>query len=341
MTRLAAESKPPALSAIVPALNAGATIARCLDAIIAQASDDVEIIVVDDGSTDNTFEIASRYDVRSLKLPQNTGPSAARNRGAEMARAPILFFLDADVALAPGGLAHARAAMSSTDAGAVIGSYDDDPAAESTISRFKNLAHHYFHQRSGGEATTFWGACGLVRRELFFAAGGFDENRHQIEDVELGYRMTAQDARIVLDRELQVKHLKRWTLRSLVATEVRARAIPWTLLWLEGHRLPTDLNFSTDQRVAAVVALAIPIAISAAIFRFQFWILVAVLVSLAIWVNRDLYRLLFRRGGLLFSVNGFLLQQFYYLYSLAGIAAGVAIHFARLWRLKSIRHDSV
>ncbi len=151
--------------------------------------------------------------------------------------------------------------------------------------------------------------------------------RHRIEDVELGYRMTARGVRIVLDRELQVKHLKRWTFRSLVATEVRARAIPWTLLWLEGHRLPTDLNFSTDQRVAAVVALAIPIAISVAIFRFQFWILVAVLVSLAIWVNRDLYRLLFRRGGLLFSVNGFLLQQFYYLYSLVGIAAGVAIHF--------------
>ncbi len=163
--------KSPALSAIIPALNAAATIARCLDAITAQASDDVEIIVVDDGSTDNTFEIASRYDVRLLKLPQNMGPSAARNRGAEMARAPILFFLDADVVLAPGGLARARAAMSRVDADAVIGSYDDDPAAESTISRFKNLAHHYFHQRSEADATTFWGACGLVRRELFFAAG--------------------------------------------------------------------------------------------------------------------------------------------------------------------------
>jgi glycosyltransferase involved in cell wall biosynthesis len=341
MTRLAAESKVPALSAIIPALNAAATIARCLDAITAQASDDVEIIVVDDGSTDNTFEIASSYDVQLIKLPRNTGPSAARNRGAELARAPILFFLDADVVLAPGGLSRARAAMSSSDAGAAIGSYDDDPAAESTISRFKNLAHHYFHQRSGADATTFWGACGLVRRELFFELHGFDELRFGIEDVELGYRITARGARIVLDRELQVKHLKHWTLRSLVATEVRARAIPWTLLWLEGHRLPTDLNFSADQRAAAVVALAIPMAISVAIFRFQFWILVAALVSLAIWMNRDLYRLLFRKGGLLFSANGFLLQQFYYLYSLVGIAAGVVIHFARLWRLKSIRHDSV
>jgi len=336
-----AESKAPELSAIVPALNAAATISRCLDAITAQASDDVEIIVVDDGSTDNTFEIASRYGVRLLKLPRNMGPSAARNRGAKMARAPILFFLDADVVLAPGGLARARAAMCSTHADAVIGSYDDDPAAESTISRFKNLAHHYFHQRSAGNATTFWGACGLVRRELFFELGGFDELHYGIEDVELGYRMIERGVRIVLDRELQVKHLKRWTLCSLVVTDIRARAIPWTLLWLEGRRLPTDLNFSADQRVAALVALAIPIVSSIAIFRFQLWILVAILFLMAVWLNRDLYRLLFRAGGLLFSVNGFLLQQFYYLYSFVGIAAAVAIYLVRTWRVKPIHNDSV
>lgn len=334
-------SQVPRLSAIVPALNAAATIAQCLDALTAQASDEVEIIVVDDGSTDDTHEIASRYDVRLLKLPRNMGPSAARNRGAEMARAPILFFLDADVAIAPGGLALAGASMSDTDAGAVIGSYDDDPAVGSSISRFKNLAHHYFHQRSRPDATTFWGACGLVRRELFFAAGGFDEQRAGIEDVELGYRMTARGIRIVLDPALQVTHLKRWTLRLLVATDVKMRAIPWTILWLEGHRLPADLNFSIDQRLAAIVAIAIAIIIPVAIFKYQFWMLVVALVALAIWLNRDLYRLLFKRGGFRFSVNGFFLQQFYYLYSIAGVAAGVAIYFASSWRSKPIRDDSV
>ena len=335
------ESKVPALSAIVPAWNAAATLAQCLDAIVAQASDIVEIIVVDDGSTDNTFEIASGYDVQTIRLPQNMGASIARNRGAEMARAPILFFLDADVVLDPGGLARARTAMADPGAGAIIGSYDDDPAAESTISRFKNLAHHHFHQRSRGDVTIFWGACGLVRRELFFAAGGFDEHRFEIEDVELGYRMAARGVRIVLDPGLQVKHLKRWTLRSLVTTDIWRRAIPWTILWLEGRRLPSDLNFSAEQRVAAIVALAIPVAASLALFNARIGILVAALVAVAIWLNRDLYRLLVRRGGLWFSVKGFLLQQFYYLYSMFGIAAGVAIHFARSWRLRAIRDDSV
>jgi glycosyltransferase involved in cell wall biosynthesis len=324
-----ADSKVPSLSAIIPALNAADTIARCLDAITAQRSDDVEVIVVDDGSTDDTFEIASRYEVRLLKLPRNMGQSAARNRGAEMARAPVLLFLDADVALAPGALARTKAAMSRGDADAIIGSYDDDPAAKSTISRFKNLAHHYFHQRSRPEATTFWGACGLVRRETFFAAGGFDEQRLALEDVELGYRMTARGIQIVLDPGLQVKHLKRWTLGTLIAADVWRRAVPWTQLRLEGRRLPADLNFSIDQRIAAVVAVALAILTPAAIFRFQLWILVAALVAVAIWLNLDLYRLLFKKGGLRFSVAGFLLQQLYYLYSVFGVAAGSAIYLAR------------
>jgi glycosyltransferase involved in cell wall biosynthesis len=324
-----AESKVPVLAAIIPALNASATIARCLDAITGQQSDDVEVIVVDDGSTDDTFEVASRYDVRLLKLPRNMGPSAARNRGAEMARAPVLFFLDADVALAPGALARARASMSRGDADAIIGSYDDDPAAKSTVSRFKNLAHHCFHQRSGAEVTTFWGACGLIRRETFFAVRGFDEQQFQIEDVELGYRMTARGIRIVLDRGLQVKHLKRWTLGSLIATDVWRRAVPWTLLRLEGRRLPADLNFSIDQRIAAIVAVALATLIPAAFFGFRLWIPVAALIAVAIWLNLDLYRLLFTKGGLWFSINGFILQQLYYLYSIFGIALGTAIYLAR------------
>ena len=109
------------------------------------------------------------------------------------------------------------------------------------------------------EATSFWGACGAVRRECFFAAGGFDEKRFKlpsIEDVELGYRLIDQGVRIVLDPELQVKHLKKWTLVSLVATDVTRRAIPWTLVWMERRRLQKDLNFSYDQRIGAMVAVA-------------------------------------------------------------------------------------
>ena len=219
--------------------------------------------------------------------------------------------------------------MSRLDVGAVIGSYDEDPSASSTVSRFKNLAHHHFHQRSSADAITFWGACGLVRRDRFLAAGGFNEYRFSIEDVELGYELVAQGDRIILDPDLQVKHLKKWTLRSMIITDVMHRAIPWTLLCLEHQRLPNNLNFSTEQRVAALVTLAIALVGTIAIAEYRLWAVVAALVSVALCLNMDLYRLFLRKGGLRFAVSGFLLQQLYYLYSMLGLIAGLTIHFAR------------
>ena len=75
-----------------------------------------------------------------------------------------------------------------------------------------------------------------------------------------------------------------------------------------------------------LLALAIPLAI----LKSTVWMLVALLLVAAFWLNRDLYRLFLRRGGPWFAVKGFLLQQFYYLYSLFSLAAGVTIYLARL-----------
>ena len=166
-----------------------------------------------------------------------------------------------------------------------------DPDDPSIVSRFKNLAHHHFHQRSRAEANSFWGACGAVRRDCFFAAGEFDEKRFKlpsIEDVELGYRMIDRGVRIVLDPELQVKHLKKWTLTSLIATDVTRRAIPWTLLWMERRRMQKDLNFSYDQRIARVgqrrdgdrrclLAIGIP----------YFWLIGRRVGDGRLWLNRE------------------------------------------------------
>jgi len=324
------EPRAAKLAVIIPARNSSAFLPRCLPALLAQLSPDDEVIVVDDFSTDNTGEVAAGFNVKVVRLPRHMGISAARNRGVELTGAPLLFFLDSDVVLAPGALARARATMMRPEVGALIGSYDDDPDAPTTISRFKNLAHHHFHQRSGTEVTSFWGGCGLVRRDLFVAAGSFDNEQRTIEDVELGYRLTARGVRIFLDRDLQVKHLKKWTLRSLIKTDVVLRGVPWTLFWLEGRGLPRGLNFAADQRVASIVAAALALAIPLAILKSTVWLLVAVLLVAAFWLNRDLYRLFLRRGGPWFAVKGFLLQQFYYLYSLFSVAAGVTIYLARL-----------
>ncbi|HVN27014.1 MAG TPA: glycosyltransferase [Candidatus Binataceae bacterium] len=326
-------SDPLRISAIVAARNATATLPRCLDALTRQGSDDVEVIVVDDFSTDDSRSVVARYPVRLIALADHAGVAAARNRGAEAARGEVLFFLDADVVLAPGGIDRVRDTMAThPEIGAMIGSYDAAPDDQSLVSRFKNLAHHHFHQRGRTEATTFWGACGAIRREAFFAAGGFDEKRFKlpsIEDVELGSRLVDRGVRIMLDPELQVKHLKKWTLASLVITDVTRRAIPWTLLWMERRQLHSDLNFSWDQRLAALVSAAMLLALMLSVINPSALLLLAGMMLAAALLNRDLFRLLYEQGGPRLAVAGFFLQQLYYLYSLVGLTVGVAIYFVQ------------
>lgn len=320
---------------IVPARNAARSLSACLEAILAEAGDAVEIIVVDDASTDETAKIASSYPVRLVHLKQRGGVAAARNAGADAARGRVLFFLDSDVVLAPGGLERGRAAIAQPGVDAVIGSYDDDPAVRSAVSLFKNLAHHHFHQRAGPEASTFWGACGVIRRESFWSVGGFDARRFRspsVEDIDLGYRLRERGAQIRLDRGLLVKHLKRWTLLSLISTDVLNRAIPWARLSMERGALPAELNLDPSQRVAAGLAVAFAACIALAPFWWPALAACAPVVLAALYVNRDLFRLFLRCGGGRFAVLGFLLQQLYYLYSLAGLLLGVGIHFVcRAW----------
>jgi GT2 family glycosyltransferase len=95
------------------------------------------------------------------------------------------------------------------------------------ISQYGNLLHPYVHQREAGDAVTFWAGCGGVRAEVFARCGGFDESRATVavEDIELGYRVSASGRRIVLRPEIQAKHLERWRLRRWAFTSFSARRL--------------------------------------------------------------------------------------------------------------------
>ncbi len=136
------------------------------------------------------------------------------------------------------------------DIDAVIGSYDDRPGHPSFISQYKNLFHHYVHQNSNVNANTFWAACGAVRREVFLEVGGFDERyvKPAIEDIELGSRLIQSDYKILLQKHIQVKHLKRWTFWGLFKADVFNRGVPWTQLMLRDKVFPNDLNLRSSQR---------------------------------------------------------------------------------------------
>ena len=296
------------LSAVVPATNRPPTLERCVASIRAAEPPPDELIVVAE--------------------PPARGPAAARNEGARRAVGDVLVFVDADVVPHRDAFARIRAALEA-DAGlsGVFGSYDDAPPAPGVVAGFRNLLHHHVHQQGAGEVPTFWAGLGALRREAFDAAGGFDAARYprtSIEDVELGVRLAARGARIVLDPELQGTHLKAWTLPEMVRTDFAARGIPWIDLLLAGGSSTTMLNLGWRHRASALACLAG----AGALVARRPGVAVAALTALLV-LNAPFYWLLLRRRGPLEATAGVGLHAVHHLTAVASVPAG-----ALLWALR-------
>jgi len=307
------------ISIIIPVYNDAEHLFDCVSALKRSPRTDSEIIVVDDGSTDDTPRVAANMGVRVLMLPENSGPAAARNYGAQYARGEILLFVDADVVLAAGMIDRIeKVFQDQPELTAVFGSYDAYPEAFGVVSQYRNLLHHFVHQNGHCEASTFWAGCGAIRRSVFEAIGGFDEKRYttaSIEDIELGYRLRNAGYTILLDKSLQGKHLKQWNLFSLLRTDISRRAIPWTRLILETGEIPADLNLKWGDRVSfGLTALALAFAVLSASAP-RLLVLCGASLLAVLFLNRKLYGFFWRQKGLLFAARCIPLHLLYFVYS--------------------------
>jgi len=310
------------ISVIVPVYNGALHLERCVGSITASRYPNYSCIVVNDSSTDESGIIATRLGVGVLNLAGGPfGPACARNRGANVAEGTILFFVDSDVAIAPGSLEQvAEIFRKHPDVDAIFGSYDADPAAPQFVSQYRNLLHHYVHQNGRTEASTFWAGCGAIRASVFRQLGGFDEKtfRHpSIEDIELGFRLRNSGHRVLLVPSLQGKHLKRWTFFSLIKNDITRRALPWSRLVIETRHIPNDLNLSWRQRWSALLAVVACISVAVSwfwplLFSISIGCETAVLI-----LNRDLYRFFARQRGVRFAAGCVPLHFAYYLTSAA------------------------
>ena len=281
---------PSTISVVIPAHNAASHLLRCLTAIQRSSCAPHEVIVVDDASRDNTALIAADLGAIVLSTGTNKGPAFARNLGALKATGDILFFLDADVCVQPDTIEKVFSSFNADPAlDALIGSYDTHPSEPDFISQYRNLMHCFVHQTGAENASTFWSGCGAIRRSIFSDHSGFDEGygRPAIEDIELGYRLIRAGQKILLDRSIQVTHMKRWTFLGLVKTDIFDRGIPWTELILRDRRLPNDLNLQLSQRVSvALVYLLVGLCSVMTLMRGSYALIplfVIVFLMLARW----------------------------------------------------------
>jgi hypothetical protein len=269
--------------------------------------------------------------------PPGLSACGARNDGARRATSDVLVFVDSDVEIHPDALTRVKAAFAAHPGlTAVFGSYDDAPSTGGTVAAFRNLLHHHVHQGAGGPAETFWSGLGAVRRDAFLAAGGFDADRFphpSVEDIDLGVRLAATGAQLLLDPTIQGTHLKAWTLQNMICTDFARRGVPWVTLQLRSGRCSAALNLGWRHRLSAVACVS---ATLAALVRRPRVAAASALVLLGL--NRDFYALLARRRGFGEAAIGVGLHAVHHLTAVVAVPAGVLAH-ARERRRSAVRGD--
>jgi glycosyltransferase involved in cell wall biosynthesis len=224
------------MSVVVPVYNGCATLERCIEAVLASGWDDRELIVVDDGSTDGSAELALRHPVFLLRFDRNRGAAAARNGGARLARGEILFFLDADVVVEPDTLGRVVASFAGAPgASALFCSFQPHTPAANFVSAYKNLRHHYTHQTAERDAATFCSATSRMSTSAPASTG----------------RATGSCS---------------YSLWRLARSDVVGRAIPWTRLMLRHGVFRADLNTRPGNVASVAAAWMLVASLAAGLF---------------------------------------------------------------------------
>jgi glycosyltransferase involved in cell wall biosynthesis len=318
------ESYNPHISVVIAVYNGERTIRQCLDSVYGMKYPHLQVIVVDDCSSDGSVGIAAQFPCQIIRLEENMGPAFARNKGVAEAKGEIVFFTDSDVCLQKNTLEKiAEDFKNKPNLSAVFGSYGKDTVGSNFFSLYKNLVHHYGHQTSREDASTFWTGCGAIRREVFNEVDGFNEDYKTIEDIELGYRLSKRGHRIYLNKQIQVTHLKRYTFFSLIKSDVVDRAIPWTELMLRERIFRNDLSTKTGNILSTVAAfLALFALISTGFFWYSIYLFAFSCVSF-VGLNLPFYRFIIKERGLLFTIKSVPMNYFSYLYSGVSLVIGV------------------
>ena len=182
----------PTVSVVIPTHNYGRFLPAAIDSVLAQTYQDYEVIVIDDGSTDDTPGVIAPYLNRiHYERQENRGISATRNRGIELAKGEFIAFLDADDEWLPGKLAAQMPLFSDTEVALVYCDikirWSDGREEPSFLAGrnaksgwiFNSLLQHSYIMPSAA----------VVRRDALLAVGGFDSAADTREDIDLWLRI--------------------------------------------------------------------------------------------------------------------------------------------------------
>ena len=226
VARLPFDREAGVISVVIPAFNAEPSLARCLSSLRNQTAPPDEIVVVDDGSTDGTAEVARSFGV-SVVRQDHLGPAVARNNGAGHARGDILLYTDADCEPESDWVEQMVRPFGDPGVAGVKGAYrtrQREAIARLAQCEFEERYDRLERFQTIDFVDTYSAA---FRLDAFRAAGGFDTAFPEAnnEDVELSYRLARAGHTLVFNRHAVVYHRHKAALAIVLPTQGAARIL--------------------------------------------------------------------------------------------------------------------
>ncbi|WP_214414365.1 glycosyltransferase family 2 protein [Sphaerisporangium fuscum] len=314
----------PLVSVIVPNYNYGYVLGRCLASVQAQTYSNIEIICVDDCSTDDSVQVAESMGVRVLRTPRNGGVCVARNLGVAHARGEVLFFLDSDVVLAPDAVASAVEILASDPGvGAVTGNYEPVPLTrDSLVKEYRTLYRHYWYKVAEGPIKGFLPVAIIaIPAKVWAEVGPWNPDLPQSEGTDVGERLTAR-YQVLLTSAVRGLHDDDATLR-VALRKVFTRTRVHVPFFLQRRYAPGVVGSpeSAASLAAALTAVALPVPLVTG----AAWTAALPALLFAAWVaiDRRMYRFVFADRGVPFGVFFVAVHFLVNLTIAAGAATGI------------------
>ncbi len=201
-------SNTPLVSIVVPAYNCSKTISKTIESLLSQTAKNLEIIIIDDGSTDETAKCIQSYDNIFYFYQKNEGPASARNRGAQKSSGDFIFFTDSDCIAKSDWIEEALKRFDDPQVAVVAGSYGI-ANKESMLARCIHDEIMYRHQKLMGCYPKAFGSYNFgVRKKTFELVDGFNQFYRCAsgEDNDLSYKILKTGKKIYFERQSIVYH---------------------------------------------------------------------------------------------------------------------------------------
>jgi len=318
----------PILSVIVPCYNSSRTLASCLEAIKLSAANDTEIIVIDDGSTDNSAVIAEKYADKLIRLKNNLGKSYARKAGIDAASGEVIVNIDSDVIIQKDTLnIITRYFADNPETDAVTGLLAKKHPHKDFFSQYKNLYMHYIFKRLPEKVNFLFGSICAVRRKAAFLC---DNSYRYCEDTAYGQQLATSGRRIVFLSRLEVRHLKKYNFFSLLVNDLRV-PFDWANIFLKfkgwkqlGKNKVGFIHAPAEQLVSVTLA---PLIVAFILLYFSGFIsfkpYILLLIPLWLALNMKFLSFLLNEKGLVFFGAACLFTFLDNIIMFIGIAGGV------------------